>query len=110
MAKYFGKIAYGVTEETAPDVYEERVTEREYFGDVQRYARRYQRGEGLNDNLELDNVIFIIADPFAFEHLERGEMESEIRRSSVSASASHDWRCLQCERELICITHFWIFW
>ena len=73
MPKYFGKIAYGVTEETAPDVYEERVTEREYFGDVQRCTRRYQRGEGLNDNLELDNVISIIADPFAFEHF------SEIR-------------------------------
>ncbi len=73
MAKYFGKIAYGVTEETAPDVYTERITEREYFGDVQRYTRRYQRGEGLNDNLELDNVISVIADPFAFEHF------SEIR-------------------------------
>lgn len=71
--KYFGKIGYGSTEETAPDVYEERVEEREYFGDVSRNVRRTQRGEGLNDNLELDNVISIVADPFAFTHF------SEIR-------------------------------
>lgn len=71
--RYFGKIGYGETEETRPGVYEERIDEREYYGDVTRNVRRYQSGEGLNDNLELDNIISIIADPFAFEHF------SEIR-------------------------------
>ena len=71
--KYCGKIGYGATTEVRPGVYEERIEEREYYGDVTRNMRRYQRGESLNDNLELDNVISIVADPFAFEHF------SEIR-------------------------------
>ncbi|MBR0280525.1 MAG: hypothetical protein IJQ81_02905 [Oscillibacter sp.] len=71
--RYCGRIGYGATEEIRPGVYEERTEEREYYGDVTRNTRRYQRGESLNDNLELDNVISIVADPFAFEHF------SEIR-------------------------------
>ena len=34
--KYYGKIGYGATEETRPGVYEERITEREYYGEVSR--------------------------------------------------------------------------
>lgn len=68
MAKYFGRIGYGETGETADDVYEEGITEREYFGDVTRNTRRWQAGQNLNDNLELDNVISIVADPFALQH------------------------------------------
>lgn len=71
--KYYGTIGYGETAEARPGVYEERIEEREYYGDVTRNVRRYQRGENLNDNLEIDNVISIVADPFAFEHF------SEIR-------------------------------
>ena len=55
-------------QETKPDVHEEVVTEREYFGDVTRNVRRYQQGQNLNDNLELDNAISIVADPFALAH------------------------------------------
>lgn len=68
MPKFFGVIGYADTRETKPDVYEEVVTEREYFGDVTRNLRRYQQGQNLNDNLELDNAISIVADPFALAH------------------------------------------
>ena len=68
MPKFFGVIGYSDTQETKPDVYEEVVTEREYFGDVTRNVRRYQQGQNLNDNLELDNAISIVADPFALAH------------------------------------------
>ena len=68
MPKFFGVIGYSDTQKTKPDVYEEVVTEREYFGDVTRNVRRYQQGQNLNDNLELDNAISIVADPFALAH------------------------------------------
>lgn len=71
--RFYGTIGYGATEETAPGVYEERITERRYYGDVTRNVRRYREGQSLNDNLELDNSVSIVADPFAFEHF------SEIR-------------------------------
>ena len=68
MAKFYGPIGYGVMEETAPDVYEEKITERCYYGDVTRNVHRWQTGQTLNDNMELDNVISIVADPFASQH------------------------------------------
>ena len=66
--KFYGAIGYGATRETAPDVYGEEIVEHEYYGDVTRNFRRWQSGQTLNDNLELDNVISVVADPFAFEH------------------------------------------
>lgn len=73
MAKWFGAVGYGGTGETRPGVYEERIVERNYYGDVTRNVRRYREGQSANDNLELDNAISIVADPFAFGHF------SEIR-------------------------------
>lgn len=73
MAKFFGVIGYGTVTETAPDVYAEAVTEREYFGDITRSSRRWETGQQVNDNLQLDNTISIVADPFALQHF------SEIR-------------------------------
>ena len=68
MAKYYGAIGYSVTRETAPSVYEEEITERNYFGEVIRNLHRWQSGQYLNDNLEIDNSISIVADPFALQH------------------------------------------
>lgn len=68
MAKYFGKIGYAVTKETAPDVYREVISEREYYGDILQFRRRWENGEYLNDNLNVDNKISIVADPFAYEN------------------------------------------
>ena len=69
MAKYFGMVGYAVMQETAPDVYEDAIEEREYFGDVTRNIRKWQNGQSLNDDLDIDNVISIVADPYALQHL-----------------------------------------
>jgi len=68
MAKFYGIIGYSVTEETSPGVWTESITERNYYGDVIRNTRRWQPGEGLNDNLTINNIISIVADPFAYQH------------------------------------------
>jgi len=68
MAKFYGVIGYSVTEETSPGVWTESITERNYYGDVIRNTRRWQSGEGLNDNLTINNIISIVADPFAYQH------------------------------------------
>ena len=65
MAKWFGKIGFAETKETAPGVWEEQITEREYFGDLTRNTRRLQSSENLNDNITVANEISIVADPFA---------------------------------------------
>jgi len=68
MAKFYGVIGYAETKETSPGVWTESITERNYYGDVIRNTRRWQPGEGLNDNLTINNIISIVADPFAYQH------------------------------------------
>lgn len=66
MAKYYGKIGFVETVETAPSVWEERTVERAYYGDVLSNTRRWQSSEHLNDNLEVSNRISIVADAYAY--------------------------------------------
>ena len=68
MARYFGKIGYGADVETAPDVWEPSIIERPYFGDVLQFSRRWDSGEGVNDDMRIRHRISIIADPFAYQH------------------------------------------
>jgi hypothetical protein len=68
MAKFYGAIGYAVTSETAPGVWTEGITERNYCGDVIKMSRRWQAGENLNDDLTINNQISIVADPFAYEN------------------------------------------
>lgn len=65
MAKFFGKIGYAETQQTSPGVWEEEITEREYFGDITRNTRRLQTSGNINDNIVVTNEISIVADPFA---------------------------------------------
>jgi hypothetical protein len=65
MAKFYGVIGYAVTEETEPGIYEERIVEKEHFGDVIRNTRRLNNVAKVNDDITISNQISIVADPFA---------------------------------------------
>lgn len=68
MSKYYGFVGYVEHQETAPDVYQEVITERETYGDVLRNTRRWVGNEHLNDNLVISNRISIVADPYAYNN------------------------------------------
>lgn len=68
MAKFYGAIGYAKQVETAPDVYDEQITERYYYGDVVKNTKRFEKGEHLNDNLNVNNTISIMADAYAEQH------------------------------------------
>ena len=68
MAKYYGVVGYAEHTVTSPGVWEETVTERTYYGDVTRNVRRWDNGEGINDNLNVQNTISIVADAYAYSH------------------------------------------
>lgn len=68
MAKFYGKIGYGESVETAPGVYEDVITEFNYYGDVIRNTRQLQTGENLNSDISVNNSISIVADAYANEH------------------------------------------
>ena len=65
MAKFYGKIGYAETVETNAGVWQEKITERSYFGDIGRNTRMLQSSSQLNDNINISNEISIVADPFA---------------------------------------------
>lgn len=65
MAKFYGSIGYAETVETKPGVWVEQITERKYYGDITRNARRLQTSGQLNDDINVSNEISIVADPFA---------------------------------------------
>ena len=66
MAKFYGPIGYGSSTETAPGVYVDVVTEKNYYGDVISHNRGLQDGEGLNSNIVVNNTISIVADEFMY--------------------------------------------
>lgn len=70
MAKYFGKIGFFVTEETRPGIYEEKIVERSYYGELLRNtSRRFESvGQKVNPDIAISNNISIVADPFANEN------------------------------------------
>lgn len=70
MAKFYGAVGYYTeTLEVRPGIYKEILVERNYCGDVLRSSRRLEPGDGVNDNVAINNLISIVADPYAYDHI-----------------------------------------
>lgn len=69
MARFFGKVGFGVVAEAAQGVWEDVITEFSYFGDVIRNTRKLTDGESVNDDISVNNSISIAADEYAIEHI-----------------------------------------
>lgn len=65
MARFYGKVGYGLTVETAPDVWSDVITERDYYGDVLNDTVSFEESDKVNDDLRLSSRISIVADPYA---------------------------------------------
>jgi hypothetical protein len=68
MARFFGRVGYGETVESAPGVWVDEIVEYPYYGDVVRDSRELRQGENLNMDLSVQNSISIMADEYANEH------------------------------------------
>lgn len=66
--KWYGEIGYGVTEETRPGVWEPKMVKRFYYGDVTRNTRMLQSANQVNDNINISNIVSVVADPYATQH------------------------------------------
>lgn len=72
MAKYYGAIGYGTSVEKSPGVWEDEITEIKYFGDVLRNTKINQNDASkLNEDINVENRISILADEFAVENFEK---------------------------------------
>jgi len=65
MAKFYGKVGYGVPTEIKPGVWDETIDTLYYSGDVIRNARSLVEPNTLNDDIRLSNQFSIISDPYA---------------------------------------------
>lgn len=68
MAKFYGAVGYGINEEVSPGVWDDVIKERMYFGDIERDTAKWREGGKINSDLDVANVIDILADAYAFEH------------------------------------------
>lgn len=66
--KYFGEIGYGITEEIRPGVSKPMLVKRNYYGEVTRNIRRYENSGNVNDDLNINMTLSIVADPFAYQN------------------------------------------
>lgn len=68
MARYHGRVGFGISTETAPGVWSDVMTEYSYKGDVVQNRRILQEAEKLNKDLSVGHSISIVADAYAREH------------------------------------------
>lgn len=69
MAKFYGVIGFAETVETDPGIWEEKIVERSYSGDLIRNIRKLQSSNSVNDNITISNEISIVADPYAEQNM-----------------------------------------
>lgn len=69
MRKVHGKIGYAIgLETTSPGVWEERIVERDYIGDLVTSRTRINQSSEINGSLTLSTTISAIVDQFGFQH------------------------------------------
>lgn len=69
MAKWYGNIGYADTVDNGVGDWKERITVRSYYGDVIRNTRMLQNSGNINDDVNVNNQISIVADPYANDHI-----------------------------------------
>lgn len=71
MAKWFGNIGFAEQEEIRPGVWEEQITDRKYYGDVLRNIRRLESADKLNDDININNELSVVSDPYAIQNFHK---------------------------------------
>lgn len=65
MAKYYGKVGYGVPYEQSPGVWIDAPIEKDVFGDIFKNTASTKNGEYLNNDISLNMKISFLMDPYA---------------------------------------------
>ena len=68
MAKWYGKIWYCETTETTPGVWVEQLKDHCYYGDLTKNTRKLESSDKVNDDVNINNILSIVADPYAIDH------------------------------------------
>lgn len=67
--KFVGKIGFWEgDQDVGDDVYESRIVERDYVGDILKHYRKFVPGESQNDDFSLVTTISVLADTYALSN------------------------------------------
>lgn len=66
--KYYGAIGFSETDKTGVDIWEPKIVERQYAGDINRVSTGWKTSEHLNDDLTVSMELSIVLDIYAMEH------------------------------------------
>ena len=68
MAKFHGKLGYGITGETKPGVWVDQIIEKDIVGDFIKNTRQLENSGGVNDNININNRMSIVAYHYVTEN------------------------------------------
>lgn len=71
MARFNGKVGYGITTEVAVDVWSDVITERAYKCDTVRQSKSTVQSDSMNDDIRMEDRISIVADEWAVANYTR---------------------------------------
>lgn len=66
--KWFGHIGFEIQDLVEPGVYEPRIIDKPYYGDVERNYKTDKSSQSINNQYTLNNSISVICDPFLTEN------------------------------------------
>ena len=69
MGKLVCQVGFGINTEIETDIYDDKIIERTYRGDILRNARHYEQMDSLSGGVQINNQLSILGDSFLFEHL-----------------------------------------
>lgn len=71
MTRWHGVIGFVMTEESpeGSGIWKDAVTEREYSGQQDSFKRNWDSSSNLNENISINSVISVIADPFLYKNI-----------------------------------------
>lgn len=70
MSKFCGIVGFFTTVETEPGLWENKNIEKKYYGDITRNFVKYQMNSQINNDIQINNNVSIIMDPFASENFQ----------------------------------------
>jgi len=63
--RWYGKIGYATSVvETSPGVWEDKITDKYYRGEIIRNSSRWNNSNSINGDLTVSNQISILSDPY----------------------------------------------
>lgn len=69
MAKFVGLIGYARPVESSPGIWLDEIIEKNYRGDIISKQVRVQTSDQVNDNINIENSISILADAYAYDNI-----------------------------------------